>query len=625
MTAFSVAVPLTNGANNLSIVGLSRTGQPVAGASNDLVVSYSGTIPPPVGHVVLNEIMWNPSNSGAQFVELCNNSTTATYDLSGWQLQGLSYTFPRGSLLPPLGFLVLAGNIPAFAAAYGSTNAVFDTFSGTLSPGQILSLEQPSGTNYQVVAKVKFDDVLPWPTNTSIPGVSLQLIDSQQDNWRVGNWSTATTKLATPDATNNVATSLPVFPPLWINEVEPDNLTGLTNSAGEPAPWLELFNPSTNTVALGGLYLGCNYTNLPPDWSYGSLPDGQSFVRISFYSPTPGASNAVTGLPSSSVIVYNMPGSIYTQNFDSLPDPGATSVNSANPVTINGVTYSLGNPFDFAAPAAASGKTGGLGLAAMAGWYGLADPAASVGTRLGASDGDQTAGGQISFGLPNSSNRALGLEATSTTGYTAFGAKFINNTDTTLNYLNVQATGEIWRQSDKAKTLKCYYFIDPTVAAPISTAATASLPTLDVSFPAVPADVGGGAVDGTNPANQMNLAITNQAITNWPPGAAWWLVWEMADATGKAQGLAIDNLSFSATSQNPSTNTVSLTLQSLTANQFVLSWPAVAANFQLYTTTNLASPVMWNPATNAPALNNGTNSVTIATTNAVQFFHLLEH
>ena len=109
-----------------------------------------------------------------------------------------------------------------------------------------------------------------------------------------------------------------------------------------------------------------------------------------------------------------------------------TSVNSANPVTINGVTYSLSNPFDFAFPVSASGNNGGLGLSSLAGWYGLADPTASVGTRFGATDGDQTTGGQISFGLPNSSNRALGLLATSTTGYTAFGAKFINGTSQTL-------------------------------------------------------------------------------------------------------------------------------------------------------------------------------------------------
>jgi hypothetical protein len=42
------------------------------------------------------------------------------------------------------------------------------------------------------------------------------------------------------------------------------------------------------------------------------------------------------------------------------------------------------------------------------------------------------------------------------------------------------------------------------------------------------------------------LSVINQPITGWPPGAALWLVWEMADPLGKAQGLAIDNLSFSA-------------------------------------------------------------------------------
>jgi hypothetical protein len=247
-----------------------------------------------------------------------------------------------------------------------------------------------------------------------------------------------------------------------------------------------------------------------------------------------------------SQIVYAAAGAVYTQNFDSLPDPGLTSVNSANPVTINGITYSLSNPFDFAFPVSTSGTNGELGLSSLAGWYGLADPTASVGTRFGATDGDQTTGGQISFGLPNSLNRALGLLATSTTGYTVFGAKFVNGTGQTLNFINLQFTGEVWRQSDTAKTLECYYFIDPSATNVFSTNATAFLPALNVSFPTVPADVGGVAVDGTSYLNQTNLAVVNQVITNWVPGAALWLVWEMADASGKSQGLAIDNLSFSA-------------------------------------------------------------------------------
>ena len=465
----------------------------------------------------------------------------------------------------------------------------------------------------------------------------------------------------------------------------------MTNSAGEHAPWLELYNPSTNTVALTGLYLTSdysnltnwafpsgaviapgqflvifadgqtslstlsqlhasfalgagagsvalsrvfnghpqvldyiNYANLPPNWSYGSLPDGQSFVRAAFYSPTPGAGNSLSGTPPASFIAYNADGSVYTQTFDSLPDPGPTSVNTANPVTINGVTYSLANPYDFAFPASATGGTGGLGLAALAGWYGLADPTASVGTRFGATDGDQTTGGQISFGPPSSSNRALGLLATSTTGYTAIGAKFINNTGTTLNFINLQVTGEIWRQSDKPKTLECYYFLDPTAVAPMSTQATAYLPAFNISFPTDSGDVGGVAVDGTAPANQIVLAVTNQPISGWPPGAALWLVWEMADSTGKAQGLAIDNLSFAAAALGTPTNTVDLVAQGSSADELVLSWPAPAMGYQLYCATNLAPPVVWILVTTPAAESNGMFYLTIPPTNAAaQFFRLV--
>jgi hypothetical protein len=56
-------------------------------------------------------------------------------------------------------------------------------------------------------------------------------------------------------------------------------------------------------------------------------------------------------------------------------------------------------------------------------------------------------------------------------------------------------------------------------------------------------------VDGTATNNQIELAVVNQPILDWPSDAALWLVWEMASAAGKSQGLAIDNFSFSATAQ----------------------------------------------------------------------------
>ena len=89
-------------------------GQPITGDSNSVIVVYNGTNASPVGQIVLNEIMYAPTVSNAQFVELYNSSTNTTFDLSGWQFQGLGYTFPNGSTLAPTNYLVLAANGAAF-------------------------------------------------------------------------------------------------------------------------------------------------------------------------------------------------------------------------------------------------------------------------------------------------------------------------------------------------------------------------------------------------------------------------------------------------------------------------------------------------------------------------------
>ena len=145
-----------------------------------------------------------------------------------------------------------------------------------------------------------------------------------------------------------------------------------------------------------------------------------------------------------------------------------------------------------------------------------------------------------------------------------------------------------------------------------------------MSFPTIPGDVGGAAVNGAAAINQTNLGVFNQVIADWDPGAALWLVWEMADATGKAQGLAIDNLSFAATALATSTNAPPLNIQVSSANQFVLSWPGSASGFQLCATTDLAPPVTWTVVTNAAAVSNGTFFLTISPSSAAaQFFRLV--
>jgi hypothetical protein len=524
--------------------------------------------------------------------------------------------------------------------------------------------------------------VLPWPTNAGGAGTALQLTDPHQDNWRVGNWSAAPLA-ATPGGVNTTARSLIPFPSLWLNEIQPDNVTGITNSAGQHAPWLELYNPSTNVLSLKGVYLADNYTNLlqwafptnatisagqfkvifadgltnlsttnqlhtsfalaagtgslaltrlytngqpqvldylnyaniSPNDAYGSVPDGQSFIREELFAATPGGSNNATATPGPSFVYYSQAGMVYTQNFDALPDPGKTSVNSANPVTIDGITYALANPYDFAFPAEPTGSGGGLGIGVLAGWYGLS----ALESRFGATDGDQTTGGQISFGPASSASRALGLLATSTTGATAFGLRLINGTSMTLDRINLQVTGEVWRQSNLAKTLLFYYYVDPTATAPFPSEATADLPALNVYFPTVAADTGGVAVDGTAPLNQTNLNLFNQPIAGWAPGSALWLVWEMTDSTGKAQGLGIDNLSFSANVPQA----VPLNAE-IAGGSLLLNWPGAAGQtYQLESTTNLTTGV-WAPVGGSVTGTGGTLTLTNNLSGSPQLYFRLQ-
>ena len=425
VTAWRATVPLQPGTNLFNVVGVNRAGQPLPGASGIASAVYNATPPSPLDRVVLNEIMFHPTAPGGQYVELYNTSASFTFDLSGWQMQGLSYTFPPGSLLGPNNFLILAADRTAFAGAYGARLPIFDTFAEPMpASGETLALVQPGsgGTNH-IMAEVRFESTPPWPAGANGQGSSLQLIDAGQDNWRVANWTGSFPPASrSPAAANPVAASLPAFSPLWLNELQADNLTGITNSAGERGGWLELYNPTTNLVSLSNLCLSVtytnlaqwtfptdaviapsefkvvfadgqvalsspnelhtsfalssgagalvlsqydtngqsyvldylNYTNLGPNHSYGSFPDGQSFVRQEFFYATPGTSNN-GGKPLPVAINEWMAGNTHTitnpidgkyDDWFELYNYGSKAVDLAGCY----LTHSLTNPVEFQIP-----------------------------------------------------------------------------------------------------------------------------------------------------------------------------------------------------------------------------------------------------------------------------------
>lgn len=455
VTAWSVQVPVVPGGNDLIVQAFDRSGTALPNMSATRAVSFSGLEVSPAGLIVINEIMFDPVVPNAEFVELFNTSSNRTFDLSGWEFNGLSYTFPEGAFLAPRAYLVLAKDRLAFATAYGGGVPVFDTFGGNLQSGaETLALIKPGVAPQPdlVVAQVRYSGRAPWPTNAAGTGSSVQLVDAGQDITRPLNWSsrytpgvyqpgvytpavtnsgwrfvsisasnatdkrvvmylgsetipeagslylddlylvpgtnaavgtnylansgdfegavlntniwkvgtnfaasavttteahsgtaslflTATTPGAasvlardvyqtllttnremmtlsfwflsttnvtnfhirvvssnlkistnvqpevvpamnippsmlvapvvnvTPGAANVLVTNLPAIPPLWLNEVEPVNLTGLADHNGHREPWIELYNSGTNTLSLAGLFLTDAYTNLT-NWAF---------------------------------------------------------------------------------------------------------------------------------------------------------------------------------------------------------------------------------------------------------------------------------------------------------------------------------------------------------------------
>jgi regulation of enolase protein 1 (concanavalin A-like superfamily) len=198
--SWEIRVVLESPATNLLIEALDRHGKVLPYPALSIPVNYSGSNPPPDGQIVISEIHYHPLTPEASFVEVHNRGTQG-FDLSGWRLNGVGFTFPSGTIIAPGQSLAVAENAQGFGTAFPGSPLV-GLFEGRLdNGGETLTLEEPmpayttnaaivtTNVVYRAIDKVRFDDDLPWPGDADGIGPSLQLIDAHQDNSRVSNWT----------------------------------------------------------------------------------------------------------------------------------------------------------------------------------------------------------------------------------------------------------------------------------------------------------------------------------------------------------------------------------------------------------------------------------------------------
>ena len=134
-----------------------------------------GTTPNQIGIPIrITEIMYNPmGGDDYEFIELKNDGDTEV-DLSNVSFEGITFSFPSGTILPAGEFIVLVQNPTAFAEKYPDV-PVGGTYQARLSDkGEEIILKDRQGN---VLISIPYDDENGGPVSPDGRGDSLVFID----------------------------------------------------------------------------------------------------------------------------------------------------------------------------------------------------------------------------------------------------------------------------------------------------------------------------------------------------------------------------------------------------------------------------------------------------------------
>ena len=241
--------------------------------------------PQDLSKLVITEIMYHPPDFNLidgnefEFLEL-KNAGTNTLNLSGLRFTGITFTFPNGTTLGPGQFLVLARNAAQFAAKYPGVT-VHGVYGGALNnSGETVTLLHALGSE---LLSVEYGELAPWPVTADGLGFSLVPKDpeSNPDLDNGGNWRASTLVGGSPGAEDPPSP----IPSVLINEVLSHSETG--------ADFIELFNPTTNTVDVGGWFL-TDSVGTPQKFR---IPPGTTIGPLNYVVFTEANFNATPGVP----------------------------------------------------------------------------------------------------------------------------------------------------------------------------------------------------------------------------------------------------------------------------------------------------------------------------------------
>ena len=174
----------------------------------------------------------------------------------------------------------------------------------------------------------------------------------------------------------------------------------------------------------------------------------------------------------------------------------------------------------------------------IAGWY-------ASRSAYNSGNGSSNAGALYSFGEASSTDRALGSVGSGSTGTVYYGARFKNNTGTTITKLKISYHGEQWRNGGTASTqiVNVAYQVSNTTITSLNAGSWTSVTDLNFSSPV--ASTTSGALNGNNTDNSADISYSITGL-NIPANAEFMIRWEDIDHAGSDHGLSIDDFTIEA-------------------------------------------------------------------------------
>jgi hypothetical protein len=252
----------------------------------------------------VTEIMYNPVNPDAEFIELKNVGSEALNLTDTRFTEGIHFTFPDFTLAVGAYVLVVKDET-IFDSVYGSGKPVAGEYSGSLdNGGERIRLEDPTGAT---ILDFEYKDG--WFDITDGGGYSLTIVNpsgsdstlwSQSDGWRAS--ATAGGSVGTNDSGVE-----PNPGSVKINEV-------LAHSDNADPDWIELYNPTASSIDIGGWFLSDNDLDLQKYTIAAGTTIAAGGYKVfyedtDFADPSDPGSNTVFALSENGETVYLSSGS----------------------------------------------------------------------------------------------------------------------------------------------------------------------------------------------------------------------------------------------------------------------------------------------------------------------------